>query len=192
LSGFDTASSIGLLAITAIAKRDADGKAIPSGYVVILPVRRPLSTARPELTPSIKFLFTAGMTLIDSLDSILMLYSYSGFPEHGWSVFVHEGESKVGKQPLNVERNEGTLPITRTESLPAPVTTNVHADLNADDITVTVKSLQSNDDERRPVLEPAPAAETKTGDERILRVKQNVMSGLSIVLTLMSIFVAFA
>jgi hypothetical protein len=64
--------------------------------------------------------------------------------------------------------------------------------LNADDITVTVKSLQSNDDERRPVVEPAPAAEMEIGDERILRVKQNVMSGLSIVLTLMSIFVAFA
>jgi len=169
--GFDTASSIGLLAITAIAKRDADGKHIPSGYVVILP-----------------FLFTAGMTLIDSLDSVLMLYSYSGFPEHGWSLFVHQDESKIGKQPVNVERNEGTLPITRSESLPAPVTRDVDPNLNADDITV--KSRQNDEDESRPVLEPVLVG--KTGDERILRVKQNVMSGLSIVLTLMSIFVAFA
>lgn len=37
--GFDTASSIALLAISAIAKRDSDKRAIPSSHVVILPVR---------------------------------------------------------------------------------------------------------------------------------------------------------
>jgi len=37
--GFDTASSVALLAISAIAKRGADGSAIPSSEIVILPVR---------------------------------------------------------------------------------------------------------------------------------------------------------
>ena len=36
--GFDTASSIALLAITALAQRDADGKGIPRSDIVILPV----------------------------------------------------------------------------------------------------------------------------------------------------------
>lgn len=37
--GFDTASSIALLAVTAIAQRGADGAGIPHGHIVILPVR---------------------------------------------------------------------------------------------------------------------------------------------------------
>ncbi|KIM33656.1 hypothetical protein M408DRAFT_326314 [Serendipita vermifera MAFF 305830] len=54
--GFDTASSIALLAVSALAKRDAYGNGISSASIVILPL-----------------LFTAGMTLVDSLDSVLML-----------------------------------------------------------------------------------------------------------------------
>lgn len=38
LKGFDTASSIALLAVSAIAKHDANGKGIPTGSIVILPV----------------------------------------------------------------------------------------------------------------------------------------------------------
>ena len=36
--GFDTASSIALLAASAIAKKGADSKGIPPGDIVILPV----------------------------------------------------------------------------------------------------------------------------------------------------------
>jgi len=84
------------------------------------------------------------MTLIDSLDSILMLYSYTGFPERNFALFVKRGEfgspSSLGETPL----------------------AGHEADL----------------DEDRP--------------EKInVRVKMNAMSGLSIVLTLMSIIVAF-
>ena len=35
-----------------------------------------------------KILFTAGMTLVDSADSILMLYSYSGFPERSFIILL--------------------------------------------------------------------------------------------------------
>lgn len=38
-AGFDTASSIALLAISAIAKKGPDGKSIPSAHIVILPVK---------------------------------------------------------------------------------------------------------------------------------------------------------
>lgn len=38
LLGFDTASSIALLAASAIAKRGSDGKPIPASHIVILPV----------------------------------------------------------------------------------------------------------------------------------------------------------
>ena len=131
------------------------------------------------------------MTLIDSLDSILMLYSYSGFPEHGWSIFAHDGELTDSKQPLDVERDPETLPITLTES-PPPTGTSGPADSTTGDITVTPKSPR-NDDQRSPSFDPVAVPET--GDEglsRDRRVEQNVLSGLSIVLTLMSILVAFA
>ena len=80
------------------------------------------------------------MTLIDSLDSILMLYSYTGFPERKFALFVKRGES--GNSGMPGETHEPDL------------------------------------DEDRP--------------EKInMRVKMNTMSGLSIILTLMSILVAF-
>ena len=41
--GFDTASSIALLAISAVAKKGSNGKPIPPGYIIILPVIYALS-----------------------------------------------------------------------------------------------------------------------------------------------------
>jgi high-affinity nickel-transport protein len=84
------------------------------------------------------------MTLIDSLDSILMLYSYTGFPERKFAFFMKSGEfgspSSLGEAPLAGHEREL--------------------------------------DEDRP--------------EKIdMRVKMNAMSGLSILLTLISILVAF-
>jgi len=126
--GFDTASSIAILAISAIAKHGPDGRSIEPAHIVVLPL-----------------LFTAGMTLIDSLDSVLMLYSYTGFPERKFALFVKRGELRSLISP-------GETPLVDHES-----------DL----------------DEDRP--------------EKIdTRVKMNAMSGLSIILTLMSILVAFS
>jgi len=84
------------------------------------------------------------MTLIDSLDSVLMLYSYTGFPEHKPVLFVERGGFCSPYSP------EETPPVGREQGR----------------------------DEDRP--------------EKInMRVKMNAMSGLSIILTLMSILVAF-
>ncbi|KAJ7112859.1 NicO-domain-containing protein [Mycena crocata] len=130
--GFDTASSIALLAISALGRKRSDGSSMPSGYIVILPL-----------------LFTAGMTILDSADSVLMLYSYSGFPERTWAIF--------------------DAPPSPTLA-PAP-------------------QIALDDD---AVLSRPEAAVDEKALARDQRVKANVMSGLSIILTLMSIFVAFS
>ncbi|KAG5648357.1 hypothetical protein DXG03_004929 [Asterophora parasitica] len=157
--GFDTASSIALLALSAIAKRGADGSAIPSSHVVILPL-----------------LFTAGMSLVDSLDSILMLYSYSDFPEHSLALFerippraVEPNREKTADQ--DEKKHEG-LDAATMPALP---------------------SYTDGADGAKEIPIPAPAAAAEV-DRRVVRdtvVKMNVMSGLSIILTLMSILVAF-
>jgi len=145
--GFDTASSIALLAISAIAKKGPDGKQISPADVVILPL-----------------LFTAGMTLIDSLDSILMLYSYAGFPEHTWAIF--EGGASVEEPRRRATgdtiRGRGASRLL-WRRWPDYATKSKHG---------------------------ANAREDKV--VRDLQVTRNTMSGLSIILTLMSIIVAFS
>lgn len=145
--GFDTASSIALLAVSALAKKDSNGHSIPSHHIIILP-----------------FLFTAGMTLIDSLDSILVLYSYAGFPEHSLRIFEYgASEHSTTEQPIQLpaspveEIEPGLLSPTGTET------------------PLNVKALEKEDRTARD-----------------MRVKMNMMSGLSIILTLMSILVAFS
>jgi len=113
---FDTASSIAILAISAMAKRGSDGKPISPADIITLPL-----------------LFTAGMTLIDSADSVFMLYSYTGFPERSVTLFK------------------------ATETIP-------ESEVEADHSTMILAQ----------------------------RVKQNAMSDLSIILTVMSILVAFS
>ncbi|KAJ3514140.1 hypothetical protein NLJ89_g2553 [Agrocybe chaxingu] len=147
--GFDTASSIALLGLSALAKRNADGSAIPSGQIIILPL-----------------LFTSGMTLVDSIDSILMLYSYSGFPERSFKIFTLKPSTKVVPPPGSDEK-----PASREKAIE-------EEDRKDDEkIDAVPELVEAKDDEI-------------TTQER--RVKMNVMSGLSIVLTLMSILVAFS
>ncbi|KAL7280075.1 hypothetical protein ACG7TL_006490 [Trametes sanguinea] len=162
--GFDTASSIALLAISAIAKRGPDGSQIPPGYIVVLPL-----------------LFTVGMTLIDSLDSIIMLYSYAGFPERSFALFEKRssGTSKATLpgsgtgDPLNAEN-----PVAGVEELPMNQST---ADPTSKDEKGQQLVAVEEADEEDPVVR-----------QRVLRVKRNAMSNLSILLTIMSILVAFS
>jgi len=84
------------------------------------------------------------MTLIDSLDSVLMLYSYTGFPERKFALFVKQDEL----------RSPGALGET-------------------------------------PLVEHEPDLDEDRPEKINTRVKMNAMSGLSIILTLMSILVAF-
>ncbi|KAJ3759909.1 NicO-domain-containing protein [Lentinula raphanica] len=138
--GFDTTSSIALLAISALTKTSG-GKGIPSSDVVILP-----------------FLFTAGMTLVDSLDSVLMLYSYAGFPERSIRIFEEDRSSQGTAGPRELD-----------------------ADCECADQKGDV-GLEPKTTKTKPDVQIA----------RNVRVKQNAISGLSILLTLMSIIVAFS
>jgi len=160
--GFDTASSIALLAVSALAHKKSNGSSIPSGDIVILPL-----------------LFTAGMTLIDSADSVLMLYSYSGFPERTLAV--------IDTSNLIAEAEGCPEPVEKTSVPVAPDTIE--------------NGLSGSHDQVTEFPEP-PAPEKSISmdngdntDSRItrdLRVKLNVMSNLSLILTAMSILVAFS
>ncbi|TFK52602.1 NicO-domain-containing protein [Heliocybe sulcata] len=148
--GFDTASSIALLAISGLAKRNADGSQIHPGDIVILPV-----------------LFTAGMSLVDSLDSVLMVCSYSDFSEHSLRFF---------------ERRD---PVTPADPPCSPVPDEEKASPAAD----TKIDIQDTENPSEPLPSPGPPTQ---GTADLMELKHNTMSNLSIILTLMSILVAFS
>ncbi|KDQ11070.1 hypothetical protein BOTBODRAFT_190028 [Botryobasidium botryosum FD-172 SS1] len=172
--GFDTASSIALIAVTALAKRDSDGFA--QADIVVLP-----------------FLFTAGMTLVDSVDSVLMLYSYSGFPERGLALF---------RRPLGTPDQEHGTSAGIDHDLPES------SSIQSPSSTQHLANRPPSSPQATPVAPPGPGAEswspqdreeaqnTKVNAEidptRNKLVKENTMSGLGIILTLLSILVAFS
>ncbi|ELU38249.1 NicO domain-containing protein [Rhizoctonia solani AG-1 IA] len=173
--GFDTASSIALIAVTALAQRGADGAEMPRSHIVILPL-----------------LFTAGMTLVDSADSVLMLYSYADFPEKGFALFENQETSVSEHSSISshssTEAQPGpstgvgtsTLPPSPKQSITSrPVLPDLERNSSAD------RRLQEGlgDDEYKITL-----TEQKTLDQ----AAKNTMSGLSIILTLLSILVAFS
>ncbi|KAH9080626.1 NicO-domain-containing protein [Lactarius deliciosus] len=92
--GFDTASSIALLAASVVAKKGTGTKGVPPADIVILPM-----------------LFTAGMTLLDSIDSILMLYSYTGFPDRRFRVFEPCRATTRPSRSGNDDPNQLSLPV---------------------------------------------------------------------------------
>ncbi|KAJ7288236.1 high-affinity nickel-transport protein-domain-containing protein [Mycena rebaudengoi] len=162
--GFDTASSIALLAISALCRKGSDGSSIPSGDIVILPL-----------------LFTAGMSLVDSADSVLMLCSYAGFPERSWTITL----PALGKDEQNALPTEKNVISERPN-------TPVRANMASESIHRSPPDpAPAVPDEETPISDEK-SAHLQTNLDRDLRVKLNVMSGLSIVLTLMSILVAFS
>lgn len=146
--GFDTASSIGLISVSTIAKRQVNGASFPASHIIILPL-----------------LFTAGMTLLDSVDSIIMLYSYTAFPEHSWKLF----------EKTRTTNREVAHETTNPEARPAPPTEK--------------GDLKEVDREKGP--EGDLVVETDPNTAVVMRAKTNVMSNLSIALTILSILLAF-
>jgi len=191
--GFDTASSVALLAISAIAKRGADGSAIPSSEIVILPVRYYRLLFCQKLNISGKLLFTAGMTLVDSADSVLMLYSYASLSEWSWKVLsspskegheiLDDGKQDLGKVAADMGANSSRRPVSVREG--------DEKSIEQREIPTTLASEEKG---RDPSKFDQPL---DSGDHEIsaqisdTSAKTNVMSGLSIILTLMSILVAF-
>jgi nickel/cobalt transporter (NiCoT) family protein len=146
-----------------------------------------------------KMLFTTGMTLLDSVDSVLMLYSYTGFAEHRFRLFepawendVPDHESSAYREAAATRVSAAQLPRSQgsheneTERCPLSAAPGEHSEQNG--------SSQRNMEQ--PVEVEVKDADAKIRDirkeaRRELIVKRNMMSGLSIVLTLMSIVVAF-
>lgn len=170
--GFDTASSIALLAVTAIAKRDSNGRSrISHGNIIILPL-----------------LFTAGMTLVDSIDSILMLYSYAGVTEKGLSPLrrLRPGEPERDSKPPTPQA--GSTESVASRHSPSPIQ-RVVVTTEEDNASPT----KAKQDVKNPELRDVDEEEGIEDDARkASRLKQNTMSKLSIILTLLSILVAFS
>jgi len=168
--GFDTASSIALLAVSALAKKGSNGTSIPNSQIIMFPL-----------------IFTAGMTLIDSSDSILMLYSYSGFPERSFFVFAKSEDSDMTKEHVSCD----------ISNVPVPELENISDEKGGNEGNDPSPQDRKDDDQNELPQEPAQSMEPQghasdSAMARDVRVKMNVMSGLSIILTLMSILVAFS
>ena len=138
-----------------------------------------------------QLLFTTAMTLVDSVDSILMLYSYAGFPQRSWTLFERSTRSDAPDMiaEQNIAEVQGDI-LTKSESLQ-------NLDGTASLQTTTDKSEPESSPSADQLPSTIPNATTPVDmnmDSRVVidtRAKMNVMSGLSIILTLMSILVAF-
>ncbi|KAF8586584.1 NicO-domain-containing protein [Ramaria rubella] len=191
--GFDTASSIALLAITALARKGANGQSIAQGDIVILP-----------------FLFTAGMTIVDSADSVLMLFSYAGFTDQNKWALVKRKSHRDAEPPLvqyknpseldeKVENKEDTGPSRTALNYDAisellPIDHLPHAQIQPPATHMTEKPILCKSTHAKPPsdsIEPLQEPDS-IQLERTMRIKRNTMSNLSIALTLISILVALS
>ena len=112
------------------------------------------------------------MTLVDSADSILMLYSYSGFPERSFIIFSPKPECKAPVTDLS---------LVGTDDPSAKEKGNLEVNI--------LGAIPHEKNKEHP--NALPSEDPNDQLARNTRVKMNVMSGLSIILTLMSILVAF-
>jgi nickel/cobalt transporter (NiCoT) family protein len=121
------------------------------------------------------------MTLIDSLDSILMLYSYSGFPDRSFAILKRRKSPQ--DSPSDSESPAQLASQARTEESSSPL----HEE---------TEDASHHEPSRVPsrlsgIVKAKVLEEDDEDFARNLRVKVNMMSGLSIILTLLSILVAF-
>jgi nickel/cobalt transporter (NiCoT) family protein len=146
------------------------------------------------------------MTLIDSLDSILMLYSYSGFPENSWAIFERtasvEDEDEDNRAPVTQFEaeepisSEGQTTTTTSHLLGSEATSSIQEISRTDEAITETSKPRPLDSVGDVEADPGLKSDTKASvrEDRVardLQVKRNMMSGLSIILTLMSILVAF-
>lgn len=121
------------------------------------------------------------MSLVDSLDSLLMVFSYAGFPEQGSRFRLFEPTPAAAKESDEV-------PSTRpqgvgTSGLTSAAASGDHQDIGA----VDIRPNAAVDGD----VEAAKPADADQAQATILQAKRNAMSNLSIVLTALSILVAF-
>lgn len=139
------------------------------------------------------------MTLVDSADSILMLYAYAGAPDKGWSLFEKRVQG-LSRTHFEVGLTQSVTDVNSRQALAPPSTVSQLLEGNN---TEAEPSADNKKHAREQVIEEnlvnvEPDTETSASEEdkdtfsgRRLRVKNNTMSNLSIALTLVSILVAF-
>jgi hypothetical protein len=169
-----------------------------SSSCLLGPFNRPFRDRTADLHNQL--LFTAGMTLLDSIDSILMLYSYTGFAEHRFRIFEPARENDGPEDHMTSAYREAAA--TSVSAAQLPRSRGSHDDetercpLSGVPPALGEQNGVSQEDKKQPVevqVEETDARITEIRKEaqRELMVKRNMMSGLSILLTLMSIVVAF-
>ena len=136
------------------------------------------------------------MTFIDSVDSIVMLYSYAGFPDRKFALVEEvrpialdttrsssEDPELLGSPVKSPSVGGAIIPV-----LPSPLGKTPSASVQE-----LPRLTSANDLSDDPPLSAREDDFDSRNEElqRQLRVKRNAMSGLSIALTLMSILVAF-
>src|ERR1700722_2195342 len=128
------------------------------------------------------------MTVIDSADSILMLYSYTGFAETSLAIFEKPKLSdpllSLPSEPRvipPVERAGTSITTSRPPSIVEEIRTSAPLAVATPDVGLEHTNSTSRIDDRRVTEDVS----------RTLRLKRNMVSGLSMVLTFMSIMVAF-
>lgn len=124
---------------------------------------------------------------MDSVDSVLMLYSYTGFVGHSWRIFEPSSSpsrttdarsvNTHGEVSLTKERTVEVSPATANEVAPADQPCN-----GIENESRTVDNVAHDSD--------SDAARREHSD-RMVMVKRSTMSELSITLTTMSILLAF-
>ena len=112
------------------------------------------------------------MTLIDSLDSVVMLYSYSGFPERSFALFEQRAPPTLPQRAT-----DGTASMSSPPLVAPPL----------------IEGTSEGGNSNKKAMYKAKTVQVDDGEEerRTFRVKNNAMSNLSILLTIMSILVAF-
>ena len=149
------------------------------------------------------------MTLIDSLDSIIMLYSYAGFPERSFAIFERRAPRRSASPSSDPATHfpQASATATASGSAAAPVAVAMVPDTDPHTVPATEEDEPEDPKAQAKVqgkgkgkaaavvtvakLDP-DAEESELLRKRTLRVKHNAMSDLSILLTVMSILVAFS
>jgi len=122
------------------------------------------------------------MTLVDSVDSILMLYSYTGFAGHSWRIFEPSSSPSRTTDARSVNTH-GEMSLTKERTVEAPPATE-------NEVAPANQLCNAIETESRTMDNAADAARQEHSD-RMVMVKRSTMSELSITLTTMSILLAF-
>lgn len=135
------------------------------------------------------------MTFVDSADSILMLYSYAGFPERGLAIFERHSSLTASEQPSSLRSVHSDLTALHATSTSGPNDAVVPAApaKRADTPEPILLDLECNvpNEPRLSDAQPEDNHQATIQKRTLEQATKNTMSGLSIILTLLSILVAF-